>query len=135
MEHYLHVFLESAWVASIIPLSSEPSFSAMKAFGGFNMMLAFALAVAGATVGQLFNWLIGQFLLKLKNNGTFKLPDQHYAYAAFMFNRYGVFLLFFSWAPLCNLIVVAAGFLGARPKIVLPLVIAGQIFNYGRYIL
>src|SRR4051812_27369720 len=79
MTLYLPILFESAWVASIIPLSSEPTFFAMKAFGGFNIGVAFVLAVIGASAGQAFNWAIGRLLITLKNRGIFKISEDDYA--------------------------------------------------------
>ncbi|MDE3060551.1 MAG: hypothetical protein KGJ06_06030 [Pseudomonadota bacterium] len=129
MTHLLSILLESAWTASIIPLGSEPTIAALKAFGGHDMVLPSLLAVAGAIAGQSFNWLIGKIFMKYK-------PDsKRYARAASFFNKYLVFLLFFSWVPLGNLLVAAAGFLGTRLTFILPLVIIGEAYNYSRYLL
>ena len=135
MTLYLPILFESAWVASIIPFSSEPTFFAMKAFGGFNMPLATALAILGASGGMALNWAIGRFLIRFKNSGIFKISDDDYAYGAHMFNRYGIVLLLISWMPLCNLLAVIAGFLGTKPKVALALLMVGEMFNYGRYLL
>ncbi len=132
---YLQVLLESAWTASIIPMSSEPTYFAMQSFGGYDMHKAFALAVFGSSCGQLFNWLIGKFLFSLKNKGAFKLDERWYQRVNFLFNRYGVFTLFFCWAPLCNVLVAVSGFINTRLTIVLPLVVLGEMFNYGRILL
>lgn len=132
---YLNILIESAWVATIIPWSQEPTFFAMKAFGGFNMPLAFALAVVGATLGHVFNWWLGGFMFKLKEKENWPLPQRYYDRAQRIFNRYLVFLLLFAWLPMFNFLVVASGFLGARLKLVLPLIIAGQLIKFGLHIL
>jgi len=135
MSFYLPIFLESAWVASIIPMSSEPTFFAMKAFGGYDMAIPFLLAIAGATLGQSLNWLVGKMLLRLEKNKKLNISDYWYHRVAGLFNQYGIFLLLLSWVPLCNLLVVLAGFVGTKPKIVLPLIIIGQAAHYGSYLL
>jgi len=132
-EDDVNILLESAWKASIIPFGNDATFFAMKSFGNYDMAVPFLLAVIGATIGQMFNWWIGTILLRHKDK--LKINEHWYAKVSKLFNRYGVFLLLFSWAPLCNLLVVIAGFVGAKPKIVLPLIIIGQAFNYGRYLI
>lgn len=128
---YFSIFLESAFSASIIPLSSDPTFFAMKAFGNYNMAVPFILAVIGASTGQSFNWLVGKYMLERKQKGGLAIDDYWYNRFTVLFNTYGIFLLLLSWVPLCNFLVVLAGFFGTKPKFVLPLVIIGQAMHYG----
>ena len=134
-ELYFKVFYEAAWGNSLIPLASEATFLTLKSFGGFNMPLAAALAVFGATLGQTFNWILGTLLLSLHHQGMFRVSDYWYNKISYLFNTYLIFMLFFSWAPLCKVMLLIAGFLDTRLRFVLPLVIAGQIFNYVGYLL
>jgi membrane protein YqaA with SNARE-associated domain len=135
MDYYLNVVFESAWVATVIPMSAEPTFFAMLGFGGFDMTPAFVLAVIGATAGQTFNWGVGRLLHNLKNRGDFSISERWYNRLSEIFRRYLIFLLLLSWVPLCNIFVLVAGFFNLRLRFVLPLLIAGQIFNYGRFLL
>lgn len=136
MDIYFRVLYESAWVASVLPFSSEATFFAMRSFGGFNMPLAAALSVAGATIGMSFNWLLGRLLYNLhQKKHTFHISESWYKRVAELFNKYGVFLLLFSWAPLLKFVVVIAGFLNTRYRFVLPLIVIGHIFSYGYFVL
>ncbi len=135
MGHYLSVFFESAWVASVVPMGSEPSFFAMLAFGSFSMLPAWIAAVSGATLGHVFNWYVGKLFLKIGEKSKKPLNQQFYAKAQGYFRKYGIFLLLFSWVTLMNLVVVAAGIFKVRLKTVLTLVIIGQAAHYGYYLL
>lgn len=132
MNHYLHVFFESIWAASIVPFSSHATFFAMKSFGGFNLPMAAALAIAGAILGQCFNWLVGRAMANYKKSVS---HQAWYGRVSVLFTQYGVFLLVFCWIPLGNLLVVLAGLLNARLRIVLPLVAVGELYHYGQYLL
>ena len=134
MDNYTNVFIESARVASLIPFSSEPTFFAMFYFGGFNMPLAIALAVAGATIGMSVNWLIGKSLLKIHQKKKLSVSEYWYNKCSQLFNKYGAILVLFSWLPLMKLMLVAAGFLNVRFRFVLPLVIIGHTIGYGYYL-
>jgi membrane protein YqaA with SNARE-associated domain len=123
------IFFQSAWKASIIPLGQDTAFFAMKAFGNYDMTFPLVLAVVGATIGQMFNWYIGKWLIA--HRAQMKINDYWLNRVSSLFNKYGIFLLLFSWAPLCNFFVVLAGFVGTKPKIVLPLIIIGQAAYYG----
>ena len=134
MNNYVNVFIESARVASVIPFSSEPTFFAMFYFGGFNMPLAAALAVLGASLGQSFNWYAGHLLLKSHRKRPFKVSEYWYNRCTQLYGKYGALLLFFSWLPLMKLLVVAAGFLNVRFRFALPLIFAGNVVAYGYYL-
>lgn len=130
MNQYLSVFIEALWNASIVPGASEATLAAMRSFGGFDIDLAATLAIAGAFLGQLFNWLLGVFLLKLKNQGAMPIPPQMHEKASASFQRYFVWFLLFCWLPMFNFFTLTAGFLGVRPRIALPLLLAGTVFHY-----
>jgi len=132
MENYLHILLESAWVASLIPLGQEPTFFAMRAFGGFDMRPAAVVSVIGATCGQMFNWWVGMQLLRLKQKRS--ITETWDVKASALFNRYGIYLLVFCWVPLGKLLPLIARFLGARPRTAFALIVVGEIFNYGQYL-
>jgi membrane protein YqaA with SNARE-associated domain len=135
MNNYVQVLFESAWVATIIPMSAEPTFFAMRGFGGYDMWPAFAMAVAGATGGQLFNWGVGRLLLTLKDKGELNVSEPQYQKFSGIFRRYLLFLLVLCWVPLCNIFVVIAGFFNLRMRILIPLILLGNIIRYGQYML
>ncbi len=137
MSAYFDVFIESAITASIIPFGSNPSFFAMLSFGNYNMFLAAILAISGAALGIIFNFILGRFLLSLyqKTNGTIFLPIEKYNKFLGIFSRYFIVLLPFSWLPMFNFFVFFAGFFQTRAKLALPLAIAGQIGYYCWYLL
>lgn len=127
---YLDIFIESASVASILPFTNHASYYAALAFGGFNVPMAFTLAVLGAVAGQMFNWGLGRIALRLKEKGKIKLDNGMYTQAQTLFKKYGIFLLLFCWVMLGNLLVVAAAFLNVRLRVALPLIIAGTAAYY-----
>lgn len=128
MNLYLQVFLENAHAASVVPMASSAALLAMKAFGGYNMPLAYAIAVAGAVLGQTFNWYVGVLLRKTPVG---LLSDERYRHGKMLFHKYGIFLLLLCWAPIMNFVTVAAGFLEVRLKTALPLIILGTAAWFG----
>ncbi len=135
MNDYLNVFFEAFHTATIIPFSSEATMAAMKGFEGsgfedFNIPAAIVLAVAGGVLGQMFNWWLGTFLASKRKPDGWNIPDSLYDKARHIFNTYLVFLLVLSWVTLGNFFTLAAGFLGAKPKMVLPLVLIGYVLHY-----
>lgn len=130
MEFYFKVFYEEAWANSLIPFASEATFTSMISFGGYNMIIASIIATAGATVGLIFNWFLGQLLLKMHVSTKLHVSEENYQRASTIFNKYCIFVLFFSWAPLCKVILLLAGFLNSRLKFVLPLAVVGQLIYH-----
>jgi len=135
MEHYLNIIFESAWTSSVIPFGHEPTFFSMLSFGGFNMPVAAALAIFGASAGQAFNWWIGKILKGGQEKQRMRINPASYEKAAHVFNKYLIWCLLFSWAPLFKVLVLLSGFLGGRFSIVMPLVVIGQIGYYCYFLL
>ena len=131
MEYYFKIFYESAWSASVIPFSNEATFFAMQAFGGFDMKIPVLLAVTGATLGQLFNLMLGKFLLSFYRKGQLHVSEYWYNRVSVLFNTYGIFLLLFSWVSILKVLVVLTGFVGTRTRFALPLIVLGQFYYYG----
>jgi len=135
MDHYFDVFFEALWTASVVPFSTDATYAAMNAFGGFDMRVPFALAVTGASIGQVFNIVVGKFLLTLHQKGQLHVSEKWYGRISQNFNKYGIFLLLFSWVSFLKVLVVVAGFVGTRIRFALPLIIIGQIYHYGSYLM
>lgn len=131
MNHYLNVFLEAFYTASLIPFASESTLSAMKAFGGYNLPLAVALAVIGGVMGQTINLTLGHVLRRLRKPGGWNIPEPRYQKAQRLFYSYGLFIYLVCWLAFGNLVVVISGFLNIRPKTALPLILLGYAAHYG----
>jgi len=135
MDYNAQVFLEALWAASIIPFSNDATFSAMAAFGNFDMHIPAVIAIIGATMGQIFNLIIGRLFLELHKKGLLYVKAVWYDRIAGIFNKYCVFLLLFSWVSILKLLLVFAGFLGTGIRFALPLILIGQIYHYSSYLM
>ena len=135
MEHYFTLFYEAAWTASIIPFSTDATFVSMVSFGGFDMRIPAILSIMGATLGQIFNLMLGKFLLSFHKKGILHVTEYWYNKVSNAFNKYGVFLLLFSWVSFLKVLLVLAGFLDTRIRFALPLALIGQIYHYSSYLL
>ncbi len=131
--HLLDIFLEQLHSASIIPFASQWTLAALHNFGG-DMTLPVIAAITGAALGQLFNWAVGRGLRTLKSKDTAFFQTAGYQKTKATFDRYGVFLLFFSWMPLFNFLTVAAGFLGTPAKILRPVILLGIMLHFTQYL-
>lgn len=150
MNNLLHIFIESTWSANAVslvlngfnfllsffnegksplPLPAEATLIAMKYFGYRPMTVPVAVAIAGAMTGQVFNWIIGLWLWKHRNK--LHIGPDRYERIATLFRKYGIFLLFFSWAPILNLLPILAAFTRAPTLPTLTLVLLGEVYAYG----
>jgi membrane protein YqaA with SNARE-associated domain len=132
---HLQVFYEAAWLASLVPMGNDTAFYAMLSFGGYNMLPAVLIAIAGAVLGQMFNYFLGRGLQNLKYTRNMTLSEDVYVRFEYYFNRYGIYLLVLSWAPLCKLLPLMAGFASAPRLKVLLLISIGYIYHYGQSLL
>lgn len=126
----LQILFESAWNASIVPFGSDTTFYAMQAFGNFDMRFAALFAVIGGVTGQLLNWCIGRLMRMAGQRGKYVRYEETYTKAEQFFNKYLIFLLVFSWLPVFKFLVLAAGFLQTRFRIVFWFTITGYIAHY-----
>lgn len=134
MDYNLNVFLEALWGASILPFGSEATFAAMAAFGTFDMKIPALLALTGGVLGQLLNLTIGRVFLSLHHKGLLFVKQYWYDRIATLFNKYGTWLIVFSWVSILKLVLIFAGFLGTRTRFALPLILAGQVYHYWQYL-
>lgn len=97
-----------------IPLSGEPVFYALRAFGAdANELIPVAVAATiGFTLAQAVNFAIGWVLFKLRaqHKAKFYLREQDYAKASQIFRGWMWPLLMFAWFSLGGILMIAAGF-------------------------
>ena len=134
MEYNFQIFYEALWSASIIPFSTDATFSALAYFGNNDMRIPIILGIIGGTLGQIFNLLLGHFMMKLHHKGKLHVSEHWYNKCSGIFNKYLVWLIVFSWVSILKMILVFGGFLGTRLRFALPLIIIGQIIHYGSYL-
>ncbi len=130
---YLQVFTDGIISSLVIPVHSQTTFFAMKAFGSFDvqqMQLSATVATLGATFGHLLNYGFGQLALKgllsLKPN----LTGNGFSKVANFFNSYGLFVLLLSPYGISGIFSVAAGAFRTRLRYALPLLLIGQAGFY-----
>lgn len=132
---HLQLFIEAAWTASLIPMGNDTAIHAMDAFGTHDMLFPVLLSIIGATIGQTFNYYIGIGLQKVKYTRNMTLSNDAYVRFEYYFNKYGIYLLLFTWAPLCKLLPLMAGFARSPRHKVILVICAGYLYFYGQMLL
>lgn len=130
MSFYRDVFVESLGAALIVPVSGQPTFFAMHAFGGYNMQAAAVLGVAGAMLALAADYAIGGFLCYLRQQGKVVVSNAIYEKVSLLASKRLLPLLLLSWMPFGALLTVAAGFLNVPAWKTLPVVLLGQAGYY-----
>ena len=128
-ELYTNIAADGILSSLLIPLRSQTTFFALKAFGEHDtgtMLLAASLAAASSTVGHSINWALGRCILEICKR--YKPVSQHATYQKFQryFLSGGILTLAFSWMPLFGFFSALAGFFNVRLRLALPLLLIGQ---------
>lgn len=99
MEAYLSLFLVAFVAATLLPAYSEVVFAGLLALGHDPLAL-WAWATAGNTLGAVVNWLMGRYLLHFQERRWFPFRAGSLERGQQWFQRYGVWSLLLSWAPI-----------------------------------
>lgn len=99
MLDYLIVFTSSLLAATIAPFYSEVVLAAVLARQPDAALLLWLLASIGNTLGAIVNWWLGKYLLHYRHKRWFPIREKQLAKAQVGFQRFGVWTLLFSWAP------------------------------------
>ncbi len=122
MAIYTALFISAFLSATLLPGSSEVALASAFSLSDHSAAGLIATATAGNTLGSCVNWLIGRLSVKL----TAKLDR----FAAF-YNRFGVWSLLLSWAPVIgDPLTVLAGLARTPLAIFIPLVMTGKLARY-----
>jgi membrane protein YqaA with SNARE-associated domain len=103
------LFAATFLAATIVPFSSEVVFTTMQITGVASVVTLVLVASAGNTLGAFVNYWIGA---RLEDHGAhrwLRIDDRKFARAQGWWQRWGVWTLLLSWAPLLGLFTVVAG--------------------------
>lgn len=103
------LFAATFLAATVFPFSSEIVFTTMQVAGAASVLTLVLVAGAGNTAGAFVNYWIGA---RLEDHGAhrwLRIDDAGFARAHGWWQRWGVWTLLLSWAPLLGLFTVVAG--------------------------
>lgn len=117
--------------ATLLPGGSEAALAALLVEGSRPVWLLVLVATVGNVLGAVINWALGRGLRHFVGRRWFPVTAAQLARGEALFTRYGAWTLLFSWAPVIgDPLTVAAGVLGLRLRIFLPLVTLGKAARY-----
>ncbi|MFZ1576085.1 MAG: YqaA family protein [Chromatiaceae bacterium] len=130
LEGYLGLFFVAFLAATLLPAYSEVLFVGLLA-AGYDPLALWAWATAGNTLGAAVNWLLGRYLLHYQARSWFPFKLDTLGLAQGWFQRYGVWSLLFSWAPIVgDTLTFIAGLMGVRFPLFLLLTALGKGARY-----
>ena len=117
--------------ATILPFSSELMLAAALAAGEIPTWALIAVATLGNVMGACVNWWLGQRLTRYQDRRWFPVSPAALATASSRFTAYGTWSLLLAWVPVIgDPLTLAAGVLGVRFRVFLPLVTIGKALRY-----
>ncbi|MBM7455255.1 membrane protein YqaA with SNARE-associated domain [Oceanisphaera litoralis] len=131
MLDYLIVFASSLLAATIAPFYSEVVLAAVLTRQPDAVLLLWALASVGNTLGSVVNWWLGKYLLHYKHKRWFPINDKQLDRAQCWFQRFGVWSLLLAWAPVGgDALTFIAGIMKVRLLPFVLLVFIGKSVRY-----
>jgi membrane protein YqaA with SNARE-associated domain len=131
MLDYLIVFASSLLAATIAPFYSEVVLAAVLTRQPDAVVLLWALASVGNTLGSVVNWWLGKYLLHYKHKRWFPIKDKQLDRAQRWFQRFGVWSLLLAWAPVGgDALTFIAGIMKVRLLPFILLVFIGKSVRY-----
>lgn len=133
MLNYFIVFATGFIAATLLPAQSEAVLLGMLHLLQQSAMLLVLFATVGNVLGSVLNWWLGTQLERFKERSWFPVSEQRLVQAQDYYQRYGSWILLFSWLPIIgDPITFVAGVLRERFYRFLILV---SLAKGGRYVL
>ena len=130
MEAYLSLFALSFLAATLLPAASELFLTGLLV-SGYDPFWLWLVATLGNTLGSVFNYGLGRYLLHFQNRKWFPFKEESMQKSARWFNRYGVWSLLLAWAPVFgDVLTFIAGVLRVNFALFVLLVAMGKGLRY-----
>lgn len=124
------LFLSAFGAATLLPMQSELVLAGLLAINAAPSWALWLVASVGNTLGAVVNYYLGWFIDRFENRKWFPATPQQMERARAWYQRWGVWTLLLSWAPLADPLTVIAGVLRTPLWLFLLLV---AIAKSGRY--
>lgn len=130
MDAYFTLFVTAFLAATVLPAYSEVLFAGLQV-AGYAPLALWGWATAGNTLGAVVNWWLGRHLAALQHQRWFPIKPAQFATAQRWFQRWGVWSLLLSWAPVGgDALTVIAGMMRVRFPVFVMLTATGKGARY-----
>ncbi len=127
----LTMFVAAFGAATLLPFQSEVVFVALQVAGALPLWAIITVASIGNILGSVVNYVLGLFVERYRHKRWFPASQSQLDRAQSWWQRWGVWTLLLSWAPLGDAFTVIAGMMRVRLWVFLVLV---SIAKIGRYL-
>ncbi|MHA7875963.1 YqaA family protein [Roseivivax sp.] len=125
------LFLAAFGAATVLPFQSEVVFVAMQLDGRWPLWLIVTVASVGNVLGAVVNYALGLGAERFRHRRWFPASERQLDRAQRFWQRYGLWTLLLSWAPLGDAFTVIAGVMRVAAWKFLVLV---SLAKTGRYV-
>ncbi len=127
---YLGLFLSAFLSATLLPGSSEILLVSLLQ-QDLSQGLLWLWATAGNSLGSFVNWVLGRYFLHFQHRRWFPISEQSLEKAQHWFQRYGIWSLLLSWAPVIgDPLTLLAGVMKVRLSLFILLVVIAKGVRY-----
>ncbi len=128
---YFGLFSSAFLAATLLPVSSEVALVVAAQMDAADLVLLWAVASAGNTLGAVVNWAMGRFALRWSDRRWFPASPAQLERGQAWFARWGVWTLLLAWVPIVgDALTVVAGISRVRLSLFVLLVGAGKAGRY-----
>jgi len=103
------LFIVAFGAATILPFQSEIVFVALQVRGDIPIAWIVIVASIGNILGSGLNYVMGRVLERYKDRRWFPTSEAQLERARAWYQKWGVWTLLFSWAPLGDALTIVAG--------------------------
>lgn len=124
------LFSSAFLAATLLPFYSEVVLVGM-IFSGESLLLLWAVATLGNTLGAGVNWALGKYLLRYQDHRWFPFKQSSLSLGQKWFQKYGQWSLLFAWLPVGgDALTFIAGMMNIRLSALLLLAGIGKGIRY-----
>jgi len=130
MTSLFSMFALAFGAATLLPIQSEILFVALQLQGATPIVALVVVASLGNTLGSVVNYWLGWQVERFSERQWFPATPEQMARAHVWFDKWGVWTLLLSWAPLGDVITLLAGVMRTRFWLFLLLVGVAKTLRY-----
>ena len=124
------LFVVAFGAATILPFQSEIVFVALQLRGDISIALIVIVASIGNILGSGVNYALGRYLEHFRERKWFPVTEEQLLRAQTWYQKYGVWTLLFSWAPLGDALTIVAGVMRTNVWLFFGLVTIAKTVRY-----
>jgi membrane protein YqaA with SNARE-associated domain len=103
------LFVAAFLAATLVPFQSELVFVALQLAGTADAWLLVVVASVGNTLGSFVNYALGREVTRYRDRPWFPVGPAAMGRAEAWFQRWGLWTLLLSWAPMGDAVTLVAG--------------------------